>query len=85
MTRFRPENLFTPNATTFVHSALATVGIQDETSGYLPHAIQASGVVMCLVKYLSDCFACISEFGLGIGDLSYSDCEWLFLSDHCGK
>ena len=40
MTGYMSPNLFVPSAQTYVRSALATVGIQNNTFGYFPHAVQ---------------------------------------------
>lgn len=37
MSKIRKASMFIPSAETFVSSALGTVGLEDMTSGYLPH------------------------------------------------
>lgn len=50
MSRIRRTNLIVPSATAYTRSAMATVGIQDNTFGCLPHAIQVSFYIQTLHK-----------------------------------
>jgi len=44
MAKIRRANFWAPNPEVFAKSAIGTIGIQTETTGYLSHAIQAAGL-----------------------------------------
>ncbi|KAK3591885.1 hypothetical protein CHS0354_005092 [Potamilus streckersoni] len=51
MTKIRKTSLFVPDASTYVQSALKTVGLEQETFGYFPHKMMGFGMQV-LPKWL---------------------------------
>ena len=47
-------SLMSPSPESYVSSAVATIGVQNETDGCIPHTIQVSCVCVCLIIDDSD-------------------------------